>query len=73
MRATGISSRPLLHLIVAAGAAVVFFSAGCDSTAAAGGGGGTPPSHVSVGDARDGSLRVRWTFLGEIRARKRAE
>ncbi|MEM9195906.1 MAG: efflux RND transporter periplasmic adaptor subunit, partial [Myxococcota bacterium] len=35
--------------------------------------GGPPPSNVSVGEARDGSLLVRWTFLGEIRARKRAE
>jgi len=47
---------------------------GCEGAAPAKSGPkGPPPARVSVGEVRDGSIEAEWSFLGDVRALKRAK
>jgi RND family efflux transporter MFP subunit len=54
--------------------AVLLTAIGCEGEAPAKTGpNGPPPARVSVGEVRAGSVAAEWSFLGEVRALKRAE
>lgn len=54
--------------------ALLLNAAGCEGEAPAKTGpNGPPPARVSVGEVRAGSVAAEWSFLGDVRALKRAE
>ncbi|MEM9727408.1 MAG: efflux RND transporter periplasmic adaptor subunit [Myxococcota bacterium] len=63
-------SRPLAVLAVAAG--LLLFACKGEAPAKSEAGEGPAPARVRVGEVRKGSITAEWSFLGDVRALKRA-
>lgn len=65
-----LGSRPLAVLVAAT--ALPLFACKGEAPAKSEPGDGPPPARVRVDDVRDGSIAAEWSFLGDVRALKRA-